>query len=184
MASGRNILSEGKLKLTIERLCHQLLENHGDFEETCVIAMQKGGVPLADRIVKRLPEIAKMKGIEYGKVDVTFYRDDFRIRKSPLEANRTEIDFLIENKRVVLIDDVLYSGRTVAAALSALQHYGRPKEVELLVLVDRRFNRTLPIEPKYYGISVDALDEAYVKVEWEEIEGISQVLFFQKKESV
>lgn len=133
---------------------------------------------MVNRIQKRLKDILAIEKIEYGKLDITFYRDDFRIRKAPLKANTTEIDFLVEDKKVILVDDVLYTGRTVQAALTALQHYGRPKSVELMTMVDRRFNRHLPIQSDYTGMTIDALDEAYVKVEWVEEEGIDRILLF------
>jgi pyrimidine operon attenuation protein/uracil phosphoribosyltransferase len=115
-------------------------------------------------------------------LDITFYRDDFRIRETPLAASTTNMDFLVDDRKVILIDDVLYTGRTIHAALTALQHYGRPKQVELIALVDRRFNRHLPIQSDYIGLTVDAVDEAYVKVEWKEIEGSDKILLFSNKE--
>lgn len=106
--------------------------------------------------------------MKLGSLDITFYRDDFRRRDIPIEANTTEIDFLVENKKVVFIDDVLFSGRSVRAALTAIQSYGRPESVELLVLIDRRFSRHLPIQPDYRGRQVDAIDEEKVLVTWKE----------------
>jgi pyrimidine operon attenuation protein/uracil phosphoribosyltransferase len=162
------------------RLCHQLIENHGNFEDSCIVGVQSRGALLSDRLVEKLRSEGHDK-FNYGKLDITFYRDDFRTRPTPLSANETRMDFLVENKRVVLVDDVLYTGRTTQAALTALQHYGRPKEVELLVLVDRRFNRQLPLKADYTGIVVDAVDEAYVKVEWEAVEGHDEVKIFSAK---
>ena len=181
MAKGKTILSDKRFQLTIDRLCHQLIENHGDFSNTCIIGIQPRGVNLSERIVDRLREMIKKPPFKYGKLDITFYRDDFRIRETPLAANTTEMEFLIEEKDVILIDDVLYTGRTVQAALTALQHYGRPRKVELLALIDRRFNRHLPIHCDYTGIVVDALDEAYVKVEWKETDPIDKIILFSKK---
>jgi pyrimidine operon attenuation protein/uracil phosphoribosyltransferase len=181
MSHGRVILTQGRFALTLDRLCYQLIENYDDFDQTCLVGIQPRGVALAERINRRLLDITGVSHIEYGKLDITFYRDDFRHRDKPLRASVTEMDFLVENKNVVLIDDVLYTGRTVQAALTALQHYGRPRRVELLALVDRRFNREIPIEADYTGIRVDALDEAYVKVEWQEVEGEDQVLLFPQK---
>ena len=136
---------------------------------------------MANRINERLTTILGGTKIDYGKLDITFYRDDFRTREVPLKASSTELDFLVEGKDVILIDDVLYTGRTIQAGLSALQHYGRPREVKLLSLIDRRFNRHLPIQSDYIGLRVDAIDEAYVKVEWEEVEGMDRVLLFANK---
>ena len=110
-----------------------------------------------------------------------FYRDDFRTREIPIRANQTDIEFLLDGKHVILIDDVLYSGRTIQSALSALQDFGRPASIHLLVMVDRRFNRHLPIQPDYSGIVVDSLDEAYVKVEHTHVDGQDRVLLFPVK---
>lgn len=182
MSHGRVILSQGRFALTIDRLCHQLIEKYDTFDDTCLIGIQPRGVAMADRIYQRLMAITGVPKIEYGKLDITFYRDDFRHRDKPLRASVTEMDFIVENKNVVLIDDVLYTGRTVQAAMTALAHYGRPKKTELLALVDRRFNREVPIEADYTGIRVDALDEAYVKVEWSQVEGGEDtVLLFPQK---
>jgi len=183
MSNGRVILTKERFALTIDRLCHQLIENHDDFQNTCLIGIQQGGVPLVNRIHQRLLEITGISTIENGKLDITFYRDDFRRRQKPIRANVTEMDFLVEGKNVVLMDDVLYTGRSVQAAMSALGDFGRPHKVELLTLVDRRFNRDLPIKADYTGIRVDSLDDAYVQVEWQEVEGIDQVLLFPQKDN-
>lgn len=181
MSKGRTILTKERFSIIINRLCHQLIENYDDFKNACLIGVQPRGIGLSDRIHKQLNKILEGIQIEYGKLDITFYRDDFRTRVKPLRANTTEMDFLVEGKKVILVDDVLYTGRTIQAALTALNHYGRPKQVELLALVDRRFNRHLPIQSDYIGMRVDALDEAYVKVEWEEIEGEDKILLFANK---
>lgn len=181
MEKGRTILEKERFSLTIDRLCHQLIEDFDDFSNACLIGVQSKGVLLANRINERLTTILGGTKIDYGKLDITFYRDDFRTREVPLKASSTELDFLVEGKDVILIDDVLYTGRTIQAGLSALQHYGRPREVKLLSLIDRRFNRHLPIQSDYIGLRVDAIDEAYVKVEWEEVEGMDRVLLFANK---
>ena len=175
MKKGRTILSNTRFSLTIDRLCHQLIEEYADFEDVCFVGVQERGVLLANRLYKRLTTALGVTAFEYGKLDISFYRDDFRMRAKPLKVSATEMDFLIENKRVVLIDDVLFSGRTIQAALSALNHYGRPKSIELLVLVDRRFHREVPISPDYTGLTVDGLDNAYVQVEWTELNGKDKV---------
>jgi pyrimidine operon attenuation protein / uracil phosphoribosyltransferase len=175
------LLDSDRFALTIERLCHQLLEDWGDFSDACIVGIQPRGVPFANRIYNRLTELLAQKPIEYGKLDITFYRDDFRLHDKPLSPYPNEMDFMVAGKKVLLVDDVLYTGRTIRAALSALEHYGRPSSVELLTLVDRRFNRHLPIQPDYTGIVLDAVDEAYVKVLWEETHGKDQILIFDKK---
>jgi len=183
MAAGRIILSEQKLNLVLDRLAHQLIEYHGDFSDSCIIGIQPRGKALSDRMVERLRKIGKLKNLQYGLLDVTFHRDDFRTRNEPLKASAMKMDFLVDNKKVILIDDVLYTGRTIQAAISALQHFGRPEKIELLVLIDRRFNRDLPIQSDYSGIVVDALDQAYVKVEWQEGGG-GKVRIYASKEDV
>lgn len=175
------ILEKKRFQLIIERLSQQIIENYGDFEDACIIGIQEEGVILANRIIKEIKKEKKKLDIHFGKLDITFYRDDFRTRKAPLEPSKTEMNFLVEGQRVILVDDVVYTGRTIQAALAALQHYGRPKSVELLVMIDRRFNRHLPIKADYKGFVVDALDEAYVEVEWESIHGEDKVKLFPSK---
>jgi len=181
MQTGKTLLTREHFALTIERLCHQLLEDWGDFSNACISGIQPRGTLLSNRIYQRLKELTENQNIEYGKLDITFFRDDFRMTDTPLAPHPNEIEFLVAGKRVLLIDDVLYTGRTISAALAALQHYGRPDVVELLVFVDRRFNRHLPIQPDYFGIAVDALDEAYVQVRWQETHGEDEILLFDKK---
>ncbi len=176
---GKILLPPDRFALTVERLCHQLMEDWGDFREGCIVGIQPRGVPFADRIFQRLTELTGNPKIEYGKLDITFYRDDFRLQ--PLSPYPNEMDFVVADKKVLLVDDVLYTGRTIQAAFAALAHYGRPKSVELCVLVDRRFNRHLPIQPDYAGLVLDALDEEYVKVHWGEKAGEDEVLLFDKK---
>ena len=181
MDKGKIIIGQKRFALTIERLCHQLIEQHGYFENTCLVGLQPRGIHLSNRLYHRLSDILSINTIEYGRLDITFYRDDFRTRAKPLYASKTEMDFLVENKRVVLVDDVLYTGRTVQAALTALNHYGRPRQVEMVSLDDRRFNRPLPIHSDYSGITIDALDEAYVLVEWAELGQEDKILLFANK---
>ena len=160
----KSILSQQELAITIKRLAHQVLENHVDLENTVLIGLQPRGVFLSDRIVDEIRKEVAADKILYGKLDITFYRDD--IRKELHIANRTDIPFSIEGKNVVLIDDVLYTGRTIRAALDALLDFGRPEKVELCVLIDRRFSRQLPIQPDYIGRSIDAIVSQKVKVFW------------------
>jgi len=181
MKEGRIILESQPFRIAIERLAHQLIEQYDDFSNTCIIGIQTSGVQLAERLMERLRELADAAEIPFGKLDITFYRDDFRTRTKPLKAAPTEMDFIVENKRVILVDDVLYSGRTVQAALTALNHYGRAQQIELVTMVDRRFNRSLPIKADYVGLRVDALDKAYVRVEWEAINGADRVLIFDSE---
>jgi pyrimidine operon attenuation protein/uracil phosphoribosyltransferase len=161
------VILEGKqFEVTILRLCHQLIENHNDFGDSVIIGLQPRGIYLANRIAAELRKILKNKKINCGNLDITFYRDDFR--KKELIPNETNIDFTIEDKNVIMVDDVLFTGRTIRAGLDAMLAFGRPKDVELLVLVDRRFSRNLPIQAKYTGIVIDSIDSQNVKVEWKE----------------
>jgi pyrimidine operon attenuation protein/uracil phosphoribosyltransferase len=166
--SKKVLLNSKEIEIILHRLACQLIENHNDFSDTVLIGLQPRGVFLAKRLAHLLKTEYKVGKLNLGLLDITFYRDDFRRRDEPLEATNTEIDFLIENKKVIIIDDVLYSGRSVRAALTALQSYGRPESIELLVLIDRRFSRHLPIQPNYKGRQVDAINEEKVLVHWKE----------------
>jgi pyrimidine operon attenuation protein / uracil phosphoribosyltransferase len=162
----KTILTEQQISLTIRRLAHQILENHLNLEDTIIIGLQPRGIYVSDKIVEDLKKNLRGEKIMYGKLDITFYRDD--VRRELHVPNKTEINFSIENKNVVLIDDVLYTGRTIRAALDALLDFGRPAKVELCVLIDRRFSRQLPIQPDYAGKVIDALISQKVKVQWKE----------------
>ncbi|MEP7195656.1 MAG: bifunctional pyr operon transcriptional regulator/uracil phosphoribosyltransferase PyrR [Saprospiraceae bacterium] len=175
---GKVLFNTDQLKRTIDRLCFQIIERHEDFSNTCIVGIQSKGATLADRIFHRLIELHGSGPYAIGKLDITFFRDDFRKDNKILRALETDMNFLIENKKVILVDDVLYSGRTIQAGLQALGNFGRPASIELLVLIDRRFNRHLPIQANYIGLKVDALDNAYVKVELNEVEGQDRVLFY------
>ncbi|HMV08336.1 MAG TPA: bifunctional pyr operon transcriptional regulator/uracil phosphoribosyltransferase PyrR [Cyclobacteriaceae bacterium] len=161
------ILDSDLLDITLSRLCQQLIENHQDFAETVIIGLQPRGVLLAEIIHQKLEKILR-KPIPLGWLDTTFHRDDYRRREIPVKATETRIPFVIEGKKVVLVDDVLFTGRTVRAALDAMISFGRPEKVELLVLIDRKYNRDLPIAPDYVGKIVNTLASQKVLVELEE----------------
>jgi pyrimidine operon attenuation protein/uracil phosphoribosyltransferase len=165
------LLNEKEVHIALHRLACHLIENHDTFENTVLIGLQPRGSFLANRIKSILENDYKIKGIQLGYLDITFFRDDFRRGGKSLEANKTHIDFLVEDKNVVLIDDVLYTGRSIRAALTAIQSFGRPNGIELLTLIDRRFSRHLPIQPDYRGRQVDAFNEEKVKVCWKENDG-------------
>jgi pyrimidine operon attenuation protein/uracil phosphoribosyltransferase len=148
-----------------------LAENHGDFSGSAIIGLQPRGVMFAKRMHRLVAEMSRNPRIRYGELDTTFYRDDFRRGHEIHEPRSLNIDFDVENLKVILVDDVLYTGRSVRAALDALNDFGRPSQVELLTLVDRRFNRELPIQPDYTGLEVDTRSNEKVKVEWNEEEG-------------
>jgi pyrimidine operon attenuation protein/uracil phosphoribosyltransferase len=164
----KTLINEKEIHIILHRLACQLIENHQDFSNTILIGIQPRGIFLANRLVKLLEEEYQIKDIKLGKLDITFYRDDFRRREDPLEASKTDINFVVDNKNVVFIDDVLFSGRSIRAALTAIQAFGRPKDIELLVLIDRRFSRHLPIQPDYKGRQVDVIKDEQVKVMWKE----------------
>ena len=144
------LLNEIKVSIILSRLCQQLIERHKDFSNVVLVGLQPRGTSLLEELLKLLKEQG-LKSIKSGKLDITFFRDDFRRNDEPLYAKTTEMSNTLEGKDVVLIDDVLFTGRSIRAALSAIDSYGRPKSIELLVLVDRRFSRHLPIQPDYLG---------------------------------
>ncbi len=157
------LLNGNQIQLTIERLSREVIESI-NFQNSVIIGVQPRGVLLAEKIHQKIFDLTG-QSIPFGKIDTTFHRDDFRRGKS-LNAKVTEIDFHIEEKNVLLIDDVLYTGRTIRAAMDALLSFGRPLKVELLVLIDRRFNRELPIQPDFVGNIVDTIEKVDVEVRW------------------
>lgn len=171
------LLENKQLEVTLTRLCYQLIEVHNDFSNSVIIGLQLRGIYLAHRIQKLLEGILKKK-VLCGDLDTTFYRDDFR--KKELKPNKTNIDFIIEDKNVILVDDVLFTGRTIRAGLDAMLAFGRPKDVELLVLVDRRFSRNVPIQAKYIGLVIDSIETQNVRVEWAETDKKDRVTLIDK----
>ena len=158
------ILEEKQLMLTLKRLTHELIENHYPFKDTCIIGIQPRGIAISDFITQYITQVNPEVKLQYGKLDITFYRDDFRGQIHI--PSITELPFSIEKKKVVLIDDVLYTGRTIRAAMDALLDHGRAQKVELCILVDRKFSRELPIQPDYVGKSIDSIVTQKVKVYW------------------
>jgi pyrimidine operon attenuation protein/uracil phosphoribosyltransferase len=176
----RSLLNQQQIGLTIKRLANQVLENHVSFADTVVVGIQPRGVALSDRIVHELAAESNFFKIPYGKLDITFYRDD--LRSQIHLPNNMDMPFSIEGKQVVLIDDVLYTGRTIRAALDALMDYGRPARVELLVLIDRRYNRQLPIQPDYTGKAIDTIISQKVKVLWQQRDGRDEVVLLDERD--
>jgi pyrimidine operon attenuation protein/uracil phosphoribosyltransferase len=169
--SQKVLLTSQEVNIILHRLACQLIEKHLDFSDTILVGIQPRGTYLAERLKRLLESQYHISNIALGLLDITFYRDDFRRTDKPLEANKTNIDFLVEDKKVIFIDDVLFTGRSIRSALTAIQSFGRPSEIELLVLIDRRFSRHLPIQPDYRGRQVDAINNEKVKVNWVENEG-------------
>ena len=157
------IFNKELLAITIDRLCYQLIENHDHFADTVIIGLQPRGIILSKLIFERIQHIQPNTQIKYGELDVSFFRDDFR-RRDLIVPSANKMDFIVEGKHVVLIDDVLFTGRTIRAGLDALLAFGRPARVELLVLINRKFSRQLPIEPDYIGKSIDTISSEKVKV--------------------
>lgn len=170
----KTILTEEQLDITIQRLSHQLLENQVRYDNIAIIGIQPRGIFFSDRIVEQINQQIKPQQITYGKLDITFYRDD--VRQGLHTLNQTDIPFSIENKTVILVDDVLYTGRTIRAAMDALLAFGRPAKVELCVLIDRRFSREFPIQADYAGKSIDTIITQKVKVLWKERDGKEEVV--------
>jgi pyrimidine operon attenuation protein/uracil phosphoribosyltransferase len=164
MKGANTIMEEDQLKLTLKRLAHELIENHYPFTNTCIIGIQPRGIAISDFITQYIQTIHPEVSIAYGKLDITFYRDDFRGQIHI--PSITDLPFSIEGKKVILIDDVLYTGRTIRAAMDALLDNGRAQKVELCILVDRKFSRELPIQPDYVGKSIDSIVTQKVKVIW------------------
>lgn len=170
----KTILNEQQLAIIIRRLSHQVLENNINLENTVFIGLQPRGIFVSDQMIQVIRQMVAPEKVQYGLLDITFYRDD--VRNQIQLPNHTDIPFSIENKNVVLIDDVLYTGRTIRAALDALLDFGRPAKVELCVLIDRRFSRQLPIQPDYTGRSIDSIVSQKVKVFWKERDGKDEVV--------
>mgnify|MGYP000577898235 CR=1 FL=1 len=174
----RIILDSTQFDLTIKRLAHQLIENHNDFLNTIIIGLQPRGTFLADRVVAELKQINPDCKVQQGALDVTFHRDDYRRQGSPLVPNKTDMNSDIEEKKVILVDDVLFTGRTIRAGLDAMLAFGRPKKVELLVLINRRYERHLPIQANYIGKNVHTIVSERAKVTWAATDGEDKVILY------
>lgn len=176
----KTLLDHKQLHITLQRLAHQLVENHLDFSNSVIIGIQPRGIWLSGRIAELVQQITGKKSIPYGKLDITFYRDDVHQNSLQVPA-KTDISFSIEGRRVILVDDVLHTGRTIRSAMDALVDFGRPASVELMVLIDRRFSRELPIQPDYVGQTVDTLMSQKVKVYWQEQHNKDEVVLIDSK---
>ena len=174
--SKKEILNKNQVDTILNRLVCQLLENHTFLENTILIGLQPRGVFLLDKLIYIIKNDYGIKSINYGKLDITFFRDDFRRKEKPLIPSVTNIDFSIENKKVILVDDVFFTGRTVRSALDAIMTFGRPSSVEFLTLIERRFVQNIPIKADYIGKSIDTIKEEKVSVLWKEEHGKDQIL--------
>ena len=176
MLDQRKLLGPEEIKLTIRRLCQQLIENHSDFSNTVFIGIQPRGSLLCKRIISEMSLIDKSLSIMSGNIDISFHRDDIMRRDEPIVPKSMDINFNVEEKNVVLIDDVLFTGRTIRSAMDALMLFGRADKIELLTLIDRKYSRHLPIEPNYVGKTINTLDSEKIIVEWQELSGQDKIL--------
>jgi pyrimidine operon attenuation protein/uracil phosphoribosyltransferase len=167
IANMRILADENKIRLTLMRLALEIVENHPTFDGACIIGVQPRGVNVSRRLHALLEQETGGK-VRYGELDVTLFRDDLSRHRYPPVPRETRIDFSIEGANVVLVDDVLFTGRTLRSAFDALVALGRPKKVELVVLVDRRRKRDFPIAADYVGYTVDTLDVEKVYVRMKE----------------
>lgn len=178
--SQKVLLNHNEVNIILHRLACQLVEKHSNFSNTVLVGLQPRGKFLANRLKHLLKSEYNISELQSGFLDITFYRDDFRRTSKVLEASTTEMNCIVEDKKVVFIDDVLYTGRSIRAALTAIQSYGRPSSIELLILIDRRFSRHLPIQPDYRGRQVDAIDNEKVIVNWKELHGEDAVYLLKQ----
>lgn len=176
MLEERELLNKQEIEITIERLCRQLIENHNGFENTVIIGVQPRGTFLSKRIISKLQNLISKTKIKSGNVDISFYRDDLLRRDKPIVPQEMDMELTVEGKNVILIDDVLFTGRSIRSAIDALMTFGRPNSVELLTLIDRRYSRHLPIQPNYVGRTIDALESEKVIVDWDLVNGIDRIL--------
>jgi pyrimidine operon attenuation protein/uracil phosphoribosyltransferase len=178
--SGKVLLDAEALSRTLSRIAHEIIEANPELDEVALVGIQTRGVPLAQRLARLIEERAG-EAPELGAVDITFYRDDVHVRggEAPLHAQpivrETLLDFPLEGRTVVLVDDVLYTGRTIRAAIEALFDYGRPARVQLAVLVDRG-HRELPIRPDYVGKNLPTARTERIQVQLLEIDEVDAVL--------
>ena len=178
--SHKVLLNHKEVNIILNRLACQLIEKHTDFSKTVLVGLQPRGKFLANRLRDLLQSDYGISKVQIGCLDITFYRDDFRRSNKVLQASTNEMDCIVEGKNVVFIDDVLYTGRSIRSALTAIQAYGRPSRIELLILIDRRFSRHLPIQPDFRGRQVDAIDKEKVVVNWKEIHGEDNVYLIKQ----
>jgi pyrimidine operon attenuation protein/uracil phosphoribosyltransferase len=172
------IMSASEIDRTLVRLAHEILEKTKDLDKLAFIGVRRRGVPLADRLAKKIESLENRK-VPVGVLDINLYRDDLTTVDIKPVVSATEIPFSIQDRDIVLMDDVLYTGRTTRAALDALFDHGRPARVRLLVLIDRG-HRELPIEARFIGRVVQTTDNEIIEVKFAEIDGMEKVLLVEK----
>jgi len=184
--SPKTLLDEAAIAKSLSRIAHEIVEGNPDLDRVALVGIQTRGVPLAHRL-RRLIEEFTGADIEFGSLDITFYRDDVQVRAGgpPRHAQpvvrATRLDFALEGRTVVLVDDVLYTGRTIRAAIDALFDYGRPARVQLACLADRG-HRELPIRPDYVGKNLPTSRNERVQVQLVEVDEVDQVLLVPSPE--
>ncbi len=187
-AVGKTVLDAGSIERSLTRIAHELIEQVGDLERLALVGIHCRGVPIAERLQGLIAEHTG-RTVELGVIDITFYRDDVGVRggeapRHPQPIVRaTALDFPLEGKTCVLVDDVLYTGRTIRAAIEALFDYGRPARVQLAVLVDRG-HRELPIRPDYVGKNLPTSQRESIQVRLAEVDGEDAVLLIPSLEEV
>ena len=172
------LLDDKMIDRSLTRLSHEIIEKNKGVENLVLIGIKSRGVPLANRLSGKIEQI-EGKRIPVGALDITLYRDDLSLRSYEPDVKGLELDFPIDGKVVILVDDVIYTGRTVRAAMDAIIDYGRPSAIQLAVLVDRG-HRELPIRPDYVGKNVPTSSKEVVKVKLDEMDEISEVSIYQK----
>ena len=176
--NSREILNKNQIDIIIERLCQELIENYNDFSNTVLISLMPRGKYIGQKIHAKLEKIIDKK-ILYGELDSSFYRDDLRRHSRPIVPHKMSMNLTVAEKNVVVIDDVLFTGRSVRSALDALLPFGRPKKIELLVLINRRLSRQLPIEPNYIGKVIDSIESEKVIVNIDDKKNIKNILILK-----
>ncbi len=172
------LMSASEMDRTLVRLAHEILEKSKDLDQLAFIGIRRRGVPLAQRLARKI-ESLENRAIPVGILDINLYRDDLSTVGSQPVVNATEIPFSVQGKDIILMDDVLYTGRTIRAALDALFDHGRPARVQLLALIDRGW-RELPIEARYVGRMVQTTDNEIIEVKFQEVDQMEKVLLVEK----
>jgi pyrimidine operon attenuation protein/uracil phosphoribosyltransferase len=178
MKEKAKILDKENISRAIIRIAHEILEKNKGTENLCLVGIRNRGVYLAKRLAENIKQIEN-KDVAVGALDITLYRDDLTLISAQPVVHKTEIDFDINNKNLILVDDVLFTGRTIRAALDALIDFGRPKSIQLAVLVDRG-HRELPIRADYAGKNIPTSQKETVEVRLEECDGVDEVAIVEK----
>ena len=172
------LMSASEIDRTLVRLAHEVLEKSEDPDRLAFIGIRRRGVPIAQRLAAKIKSLEKLD-IPVGALDISLYRDDLSVIATQPVVNATEIDFPVTGKDIILVDDVLYTGRTIRAALDALFDHGRPRRVQLLVLIDRG-HRELPIEARFVGRRVETAQDEFIEVKFNEIDQMEKVVLIGK----